>query len=372
MKAVFISNKSHLSSPIPGGVQICTNEFVELLKRAGIDLNFFALETTRSYLRRIKIKLGLDIFDYYDIGKYFLQMAELIKKESIELAIINQVNLLPFAKLLKEAFGNRLKIIVLSHGNESGDYLHEILHGGNSILKSLKMGALLTREAKYFARYVDLLIVISEHEKRIAQWMGAINCIYIPRTIPKSPVIWQQVETNRIGFIGTLNHLPNLKGVELLASELDKLSFNGEFRIVGGPEKYGKELEIKFKCIKYVGFVSNELLIKEVATWGVFVNAIFWYSRGCSTKLAQIISWEIPIVSTTAGVRGYEWSNGDMIFADSPNIMAKKIADLLKNPQKLLKQHQEILKIKNSSPTLDELSEKVRQAITSLFSNEIL
>jgi hypothetical protein len=361
MNALFISNKSHLNAPIPGGVQICTYEFIALFKKAGFEMDFFPIVTTRSFVKRLKIKLGINAYDFYDFDKYMAQMIKKIKEEQIKLIIINQVNLSGFAKLLKNKVNN-LKVIVLSHGNESGDYLHEVLDSKYNIFKVFKLGQLIYKEAAYFSNYVDLLVTISDIEKKIGQWLGALNCIYIPRTITEASLDRKPLP-NSIGFVGTLNHPPNLLGVELLANELDKLNFCGSMRIVGSPKEIGFKLEKKFKCIKYIGYLSNDELKEEAKLWTIFGNVVFWYSRGVSTKVAQMIGWGVPVITTTAGIRGYEWSDGEMIIADTPTDMAKKIILFFDDDKLQKKLKNEMGKIKKTSPTLEDLSEKIKNEI---------
>ena len=365
MRALFIANKKHLKSKIPGGVQICTYEFVSLFKKAGFELIFFPIESTRSYIKRLKIKLGINSYDFYDLDKYIIKMIKKIKEEDIKLVIINQVNLSGFAKLLKNEFDD-LKVVVLSHGNESGDYLHEVLASKYNIFKVFKLGKLIYKEADYFYNYIDLLITISDIDKKIAQWQGALNCVYIPRTITNA-VLDRKPLDNCIGFVGTLNHPPNLLGVKLLAGELEKLNFTGSLRITGGPKKIGREIEKEFNCIKYIGYLTDEELVEEAKLWTIFANTVFWYSRGVSTKVAQMIGWEIPVITTKAGIRGYEWKEGEMLIARDAADMARMIIEFFENKSLQDDLNTEMIKIKKTCPTLEELSERLKIEVFSLF-----
>jgi glycosyltransferase involved in cell wall biosynthesis len=127
---------------------------------------------------------------------------------------------------------------------------------------------------------------------------------------------WQP-QTNTIGFVGTLNHLPNSEGIELLAQKLQLSGFSGKFKVVGASADIGYKLEKKYPFIKYCGALNNEQLKNEISTWCLFLNPVFWYARGSSTKLSQGINWGIPVITTPAGIRGYELVDHKCVTADN-------------------------------------------------------
>jgi len=44
---------------------------------------------------------------------------------------------------------------------------------------------------------------------------------------------------------------------------------------------------------------------------------------GFSTKLTIALGWQILIVTTTMGTRGYVWKEGNMPIADKPELLAR-------------------------------------------------
>jgi hypothetical protein len=83
-------------------------------------------------------------------------------------------------------------------------------------------------------------------------------------------------------------------------------------RVVGGPQELGRWLADKYGTVDYLGTLDDAALAVEAATWNVFIHPIFCLPRGCSTKLAIGIAWQIPIVTTAEGRRGYLWDHGTM------------------------------------------------------------
>jgi hypothetical protein len=94
----------------------------------------------------------------------------------------------------------------------------------------------------------------------------------------------------------------------MLLDELNKIeNKNIELRVVGSPLQEGSNLSESYDFIEYLGELSDPELRDEAQTWSSFVHPVFCYAMGCSTKLAVAIGWEIPILTTTMGIRGYIW-----------------------------------------------------------------
>jgi glycosyltransferase involved in cell wall biosynthesis len=326
-KILFITDKVCTDFDIPGGVQLCTREFIEYLNNAGYEVELFKIINKIDWKRKLKIKFGLDVYDTYDFKKQAGQIIEKINELEANIVVINQLNLTPIIKELKRNISCQVKFIGLSHGNESGDYLHDVSQNRKkSFIKVWKLGSQLVHENYLFKILLDGLIVISEQEISINQWIGANNIFFLPRLLKSSFIEWKP-KKGLAGFVGTLDHLPNKIGVESVADHLKKNDFRGTLSLVGGPKSVGEEFQKKYTFIDYKGILSEDDLQQHIATWSVFLNPVFWYSRGSSTKLAQAINWGIPIISTPAGRRGYFLSNEAIVLPDhSP----KTFADVIK------------------------------------------
>ncbi|MBS4044363.1 MAG: glycosyltransferase family 4 protein [Chitinophagaceae bacterium] len=240
-------------------------------------------------------------------------------------------SLVRYAKPIKEVFGNEIRIILMSHGNHSGDFLHLIskpikkVSFFKKVLNKIRLGFLLATESEFRVKYVDTVVALSETETQIENWFGAKQTLFLPRKL-HSDFLKSNPIIGRVGFVGRLDHPPNLQGIEILLDEFNlEQNKSIEIRIVGAPEKIGKQLAKKYSQITYLGELSNDNLETEVATWSIFLNPVWWYSTGASTKLAKAISWGVPIVTTTAGMRGYKWQTGNLLVADTPKQMCSII-----------------------------------------------
>jgi len=309
---------------------------MDYLAAAGYTVRVVKVAPTVTFLRKVKKKLHIEAYEMYDIDNWLEEIVSTIISDNIRLVLFNQVNLAHWSETIKERVSSNVKFIALSHGNESGDYLHEITHSPNtSVLKTWKLGKLLVKEKAIFSRCLDAVITISDNETYIDQWLGAQHVFYLPRLLKPDFIDWKP-QPNTIGFVGTLNHLPNIEGIQLLAGQLQLRGFDGIMRIAGSPPELGYSLEKKHSFIQYCG-VSDETQLKaEAASWAIFLNPVFWYARGSSTKLSKAINWGLPAVSTQAGARGYDLSDESLVTKDNlPASMAEKVIYTLGSPAAL-------------------------------------
>ena len=212
-------------------------------------------------------------------------------------------------------------------------------------------------------REIDHVFCLAPFEAEIERWLGAKAVTWLPRTIPnRMPLSWSP-HPHRIGFVGTLDHPPNQDGLVRFLKALDPLApKNLEVRLVGGPTAMGNKLAERFRTVQYLGPLSNEGLDSEAATWSCFVHPLFCYARGCSTKLAVALSWQIPIVTTPAGRRGYVWREGVLPVTETPEALAH-LALSLTQPQAAYEARKQIQAIADSMPRLNEVAVSFRDAL---------
>src|SRR5207248_2611035 len=109
------------------------------------------------------------------------------------------------------------------------------------------------------------------------------------------------------------------------------------------------------------GPLSDHDLEREAATWSAFVHPLFCWARGCSTKLALALAWQLPIATTRAGARGYTWRDGTLPMADAPEAFARLASELV-NPAAASRARQHVAAIARSSPHADAARGSARSA----------
>jgi glycosyltransferase involved in cell wall biosynthesis len=289
----------------------------------------------------------------------------LVRELSPEFIFLNQVNLAVFAPALKPQLSPECKIVLLSHGLESTDLLHLIrlrtrlpLTSRPYLSSSLELGAAVLRES-VLRTHIDCVCALSESDVVLEHWIGASRVDWLPRTIQAASLLWAP-RGNYFGFVGTLDHAPNLEGLVLVLEELQAMAIEClRIRVVGGPARTGEWLSSKYGIVDYLGPLSDADLRAEARSWNAFLHPIFCHARGCSTKLASAIAWQIPVVTTTIGRRGYLWKDGDLIIADDPAGFARQCMDLL-NPDAAEKARLNVVKVTQTSPTIDEVAMRMR------------
>jgi glycosyltransferase involved in cell wall biosynthesis len=258
----------------------------------------------------------------------------------------------------------------MSHGNHSGDFLHLItkpvkpVSSLKLLLQKIRLGLLISTESAYRVKYLDAVIALSETEMQIENWFGAKASLFLPRRL-KPGFLMYQPKAGRVGFVGRLDHPPNLLGMQILLDAFSSTENNLiEIRLVGAPENFGKQLAEKYPQVKYLGELSDEDLEKEVSSWALLLNPVWWYSTGASTKLAKAISWGIPIVTTTAGMRGYKWRKGSLLLADTAKEMCRVIIENVNDMQVIKSNAEQTRIVANNGYAVKELAEMVKQLIS--------
>ena len=365
MNSLFLTNKNDLYSTISGGVQLCSQEYLEIVRLISTQVKIFDVKVARDLKYRIIRGSGLDYYHLYNVKLYKLQLVEIINKHNIDVVFINKAELIRFSKIIKNVYGEKVKIVLMSHGNETGDFLHELTHPNSNIcllklLKSkIRLGLNLHLESYFRHRYIDLVCAMSIEEEAIEKWLGAKNTYFFPRLICDNKINRIPIK-GRIGFVGTLTHIPNKIALEQVCEILKNKNFNTELRIVGSGLVEGREFSTKYKFVTYLGRLNDIDLKKEVTTWDCFLNPIFWYSKGASMKLAQAIGWNLPIVSTVAGARGYKFKNEFINFtSNNAESFVNKILECVDNN---LNQN-ENLNFSNLIYTSDEIAFEFKKII---------
>jgi glycosyltransferase involved in cell wall biosynthesis len=366
IKAIFLTHPQLLRSEITGGVQLCSQELHHIIENISeISLSDYFIPYTRNIMQRVMMKLGMENYSMYDVKKDAPALLSYVEKENIGIVFLNMASVVRYAKPLKEKFGDKVKVIMLSHGNHSGDFLHLITKpltkqsAVRRALNKIRLGWLIATEAQYRVSYLDGVVTLSETEKQIENWFGGKRVEFLPRRLYPDFLLHTPV-LGRVGFVGRLDHPPNLQGISFVLDELKNKDIPGlDFRLVGAPDEYGKMLQKKYPFIKYTGELSDRDLEKEVASWAFLLNPVWWYSTGASTKLAKAISWGVPIITSTAGMRGYEWKEGKLLVQDTPSAMAKAIINNAFDPEQINNWGNQTKLIANSGLGMNDLTERI-------------
>ena len=374
-KIIFATNKVFVDKNKPeGGVSYCTNDFISLLQTK-FEVIIFPLTYNRSLLYRIKAKLGIDVFEDYNPADYKNDLYRCIENNGIKKVFINLSSASDVARVVKNKFGDDVKTILCSHGIEAGDFLHHtvrfrsLLSKLHILMSSYRLGKILKTELSLRLNYFDLVLTVSEVEVAIEKWLGAKKVAFVPRVLTPSFINWQPV-MGRLGFVGDVSHFPNYYGLLKLCEAVNINSNKKDkeiiIRVVG---KSCRNLELiteRFSFVQPIGYLDNDKLIEEAGTWMYYLNLVFYYSKGVSTKLAKGMNWGLPVISTEMGNRGYSFVKGNVNTVDDVNGILQLVDTRLNNYSQLKEDKENVELAVLSSITYIDLMQSLSSIIDSL------
>jgi hypothetical protein len=345
-----------------GGMQLCTHEYVRTLRAAGVELSVTPIEHDRRPLTRLVRRLSPQPYPPQWRAAAVQDVLTSAGQTRARFVFLNLVNLAPLAEALRPRLPAETEIVLLSHGLESVDFLHTIPIETRSRRLQAELGRRLVDERRQRA-FIDRVLCLSDWEAEIERWLGARHVTAVPRTLPEGrPLEWTP-DPARLGFVGTLDHPPNIDGLHQFLEAFELIAPTGcRLRVVGGPTDAGRALGSRFRSVEYLGPLSDTDLEPEAATWSAFVHPLFRFAKGCSTKLAVALAWRIPIATTPSGARGYVWREGTLPMAETPEDLAR-LACSLTDGATAAGARRDVAAVACSMPTVDEVGRIIRQAL---------
>lgn len=353
-----------------GGTQICSMEYHDTVAAAGVSLERVLLDMDKRLSTRLLKRVVSTTYIRTTTPSQVDEVLARATEAKPDYVFLNQTNLAHVAGLLRKVLPAKSKIILLSHGLESTDLLHylrvkkQLPAGGRARpTPAMALGLSLRLEASMRGD-IDQVFVLSQSDAVLEQWIGARDVVVVPRVVTEKILDWKPTG-HRFGFVGTLDHAPNLEGLVLALQALHANSVvpaRATIRVVGGPRQTGEWLAETFPMVEYLGQLSDQALIQEVASWSAFLHPIFCCARGASTKLADPIGWGIPVVTTTYGRRGYVWSKGSLTIAENPEDFAAACRDLM-NVDRAREARAAVLDVLASSPATTDIAALISGAL---------
>jgi len=227
------------------------------------------------------------------------------------------------------------------------------------------LGAKVQFEADY-RRHLDAALCIAPLDAELERWLGVARTAWFSRPVREAPLNAKPIQAT-VGCVATLDHPPNEAGLVQVLEELrQRVNESFVFRLVGGPEEQGREFAARFRFVQYLGRLDDQQLREEAARWTCFVHPIFHYARGCSTKVAVALGWELPIATTVAGARGYFWDERILPLAHPPAGLASLV--LARSSDSGYNEFRaQTRKIKDLQPSVEQLVHEIKQFLSDVL-----
>jgi hypothetical protein len=366
MKALFLSDQHALTAG-GGGQQQCTREYVEVLRRAGFDLVDVLFSTDRALPTRLRRRL-LRV-PYADIvpKEFFSRVLAAVAEHRPEFVFCNLYNLIPLGPRLRERLPRATKVVLLSHGLASVDEVHagRIASQPDRLtplppVDPARVGRMLALEADALPSF-DHVFCLAPFEVEICRWLGARSVSWCPRVLESTALIDWNPTGDRVGIIGTLDHPPNLDGVEQFCAALSAAGPGRlRLRLITRSSQIAAALKKRHAFVDDLGPLERRDAVEaEAGTWSAFVHPVFCFAMGCSTKVATGLSWGLPVLTTAAGLRGYVWKDGRIPTATTAAELAALAIEVM-DTNKAAIVRGEALRIARSGPSVTDVAMQVR------------
>jgi hypothetical protein len=181
------------------------------------------------------------------------------------------------------------------------------------------------RRDRLLGERFTVVAVCSDADKKYLQELGVRAPMHIvPNGFerPETPPVRVPSVPPRIGFIGVLDHEPNLEGIRWFTRhcwpEVKRNVPDARLRLVGrysdGP------LKPEGQDVDGLGWLADPAA--EIATWSTMVVPVH-IGAGTRGKIAHAFSQKCPVVSTSLGAYGYGPRDGhDMFIAETAETFA--------------------------------------------------
>jgi hypothetical protein len=367
-RGLLLSNEHSLAQG-GGGQQQCSREYVQVLEQAGVQVEPVTFRTDRSWPVRLRRKFSPRAYQPSMPAEYWKRV-EVAARTLPDFVLCNLNDFVAEAGRLRRMMPAGVPLVLLSHGLVSTDLLHRariaampFAAGHLQRVPDVQLGETLRVEAEGLP-FFDHVFCLAEFETDICRWLGSRSVSWWPRTIPRNDLLDWQPTGNRVGIVGTLDHPPNLEGVVRLCELLDReRPVELRLRLVTRSAPVARELAARFSFVDNLGPLEGEKQVREeAATWSAFLHPIFCHAMGCSTKVATGLGWGLPMLTSSAGLRGYRWSEGKFETAESPEDYAALVRRAL-DPVTAKQWRGETLKVISSAPSTADVARDFRDKL---------
>jgi glycosyltransferase involved in cell wall biosynthesis len=186
---------------------------------------------------------------------------------------------------------------------------------------------------------VDAVVAMSEKDRRTVGRENAVailNGVDLARFVPQTTA----PEGNRILFIGSFAHLPNVMALEWFLREAwPALRGRAVLHVIAGQrhefylERYADRVRVDLteEGIELDGFVRD---VRGAYERAAVVIAPLVASAGTNIKIMEAMAMAKAIVTTPAGINGLELEHGrDVLVAETGEAFAGAIAGLIERPE---------------------------------------
>jgi len=224
-----------------------------------------------------------------------------------------------------------------------------------SVKEVHKLKAAKKRELDALEKY-DAIITVTDVDRDILLREGITRPIYSSNLAVNTKSYPYSVKEKELTFIGGYGHQPNKEGIDWFISKVSPMlkARNFTLNLIGThwPVSYNVSKNV---VVSLKGFVED---LSDVALGSIMIVPILSGS-GMRMKILEAAAMSLPIVTTTVGVEGLDFINGEScIIADTPEEFANAIIQLEEDAEKRKKIGESANKVFKSKYSPKVLSDK--------------
>ncbi len=274
--------------------------------------------------------------DRFDQEHAHQQLGELLKKETFDIVQFETIYTAPYLDTVRKY--SDAKCVLRSHNVEHIIWEHIAANESNPAKKAylkIQSKRLKDYELKQ-TRAFDALVPITDVDADKFRGLGiALPMLAMPLGLEMTEARITIEATNAVGFIGSLDWLPNEEGVLWFVKEVwplvNKQLPEANFQIAG------RNMPTSIAQIKQ----ANVEVVGEVESAKDFVNnqqimvVPLLSGSGMRIKIVEAMALGKAVVTTSLGIEGIAAENGrEAVIEDHPQQMATAIIELLNNLEK--------------------------------------
>lgn len=276
--------------------------------------------------RSLFSKLPFSVMKYKSL-KLSRVLKKLCKQESYDLVYFDHLQMMVFEKNI-----TTVEKKLLDEHNCESELAKQRLAQTNNWLKrrflKIEYKKLCKFESKAL-RDVDHVILLSDQDKKLLIHVANrdFNCDIIPISVKDRGVksYRTNIDSLRILFLGTLTWEPNIRGIEWFINKVMPFTKNVELIVAGR----GLDKRLERENVHILGYVEN--LDKIYDECDIMIVPLFMGS-GQRVKIIEAYSKGMPVITTTIGVEGLVYANGEnVLIADNKEEFLSAIDAIARN-----------------------------------------
>ncbi|MFZ9027574.1 MAG: glycosyltransferase family 4 protein [Crocinitomicaceae bacterium] len=383
MRCLYITSKPIY--PIIDGGCFAMDSFLQTLQHAGFQVDHFAIATqkhpfdSKAYpeglisesveidtsvkpLQALKflLKKGSYNVERFHSEKVLDKINQMINSRPYDFIILDSLYATTYLYALRKMFSG--KIFLRSHNCEAQIW-YDLAENENNLPKSAyykKLAKDLDKYEREVIKSVDGILAISQEDLELfKETTDQIKSCVIPVHVEPCEQINFSVKKDQIFHIGNMDWIPNREAVNRLVNIYeDCKKENNKLQLTIA----GKNAEHYYESTKDIvvkGFVEDLRAFAQNS--GILVSPIA-SSSGVRIKILEMMSYGIPVITTTAGARGIHPEGKEIIEILDSDIELGQAINKLSNDGERLE------KMKNASQVYIRAHHNIEQIASDLKS----